>query len=66
MPERESEYTTSSAPGVVAKASPKLATSTPSSLSLVERSAPVNGLLTSPASCWATVMAISYPGATRP
>ena len=45
---------------------PKEATSTPISLSLVDMSAPVNGL-SSPVAIWlATASAISYPGATRP
>jgi hypothetical protein len=67
-PARESEYSTSSAPSAVPCASPKLATSTPSSFSLVEVSAPVKPLCPplGAAMARAAVSAISLPGATRP
>ncbi|SKV71847.1 Uncharacterised protein [Mycobacteroides abscessus subsp. abscessus] len=65
MPLVASLKTTSRAPSAVACASPKLATSTPNSLSLVDRSAPGNCALP-PSSRSATISAVVYPGATRP
>src|SRR6266508_3369148 len=55
----------SSAPSDAPNASPKLATSTPSSFSLVDESAPGN-VAAPPSRRSATTSAIAYPGATRP
>src|SRR3954468_22708920 len=64
-PRTGSAWTTSSEPSPVPKASPKLATSTPSSFSLVDMSGSSN--VAAPASSRsATTSAIVYPGATRP
>ena len=50
--------------GLIARAAPTLATSTPSSLSLVERSEPAN--VASPPESRGETAGLGYPGATRP